>query len=236
MTAEKKQSQAVSRWRRRLAFVLVGVLVALALFWLRGFRRTGGDTDFAEGIAMRRFTVFYLRSPLTTYLHQGAYHFVFAPLGWSSGDAVGFCSAAAGGIFVATLLAISSHWLFLLFNLAQPLMFIFLGHVEHYAWVNALLAVYFLSVKRHLENGRPLWHALVWLLLAASFHMLAVFFVPSFLFLLAERDPATRRWRWRETRREREDLLMLFIAWAVLLSGLQLTLHVEGLDNGLSRL
>jgi len=185
---------------------------------------------------MRRFTVFYLRSPLTTYLHQGAYHFVFAPLGWSSGDAVGFCSAAAGGIFVATLLAISSHWLFLLFNLAQPLMFIFLGHVEHYAWVNALLAVYFLSVKRHLENGRPLWHALVWLLLAASFHMLAVFFVPSFLFLLAERDPATRRWRWRETRREREDLLMLFIAWAVLLSGLQLTLHVEGLDNGLSRL
>jgi hypothetical protein len=115
-------------------------------------------------------------------------------------------------------------------------MFIFLGHVEHYAAVNALLAVYFLSVKRHLDTRGPLWPALVWLLLAASFHMLAIFYLPSFLFLLGERNPATRRWHWSRPRAERENLLIISILWALSLCAAEMSLFVSGLDNGISRL
>jgi len=210
--------------------------VAALLFALRGFRQWGGDSDFAESIAAQKFQTFYLRSPLTVYLHQAAYHFLFEPLGRSTAEAVGFCSAVAGGVFVSTLVALSRHPLFLLFNLAAPFLFIFMGHVEHYAWVNAVLAIYFLAVRRHLERGAPLWAAELWLLAAASFHMLAVFFAPTLLFLLAGRDPLRGRWRWRTPRREREILLAIFVAWALVVSCAQLTLHVGGLDNGLSRL
>jgi len=230
------QPRPLGKVRRIVACVLIIVLASAVFYSLRGFRRRGGDTDFAQTIARRRFSVFYVRSPLTVYLHQAAYHFIFRPLGRSPAEAVGFCSAVGGGIFVAALAAISRNALFLLFNLSAPLMFIFMGHVEHYAWVNALLVVYFLAVKRHLEQGRPLWPALVWLLLAASFHMLAVFYVPSFLFLLAERDPLTRRWRWRPSRNEAEWLLIIFIAWAAAVNAAPLLLYPAGLDNGLSRL
>jgi hypothetical protein len=203
---------------------------------MRGYRRPGGDSVQAEEFALRSPVMFYVRSPLTVFLHQGVYRWIADPLGLSVTDAVGFCSAAAGGVFVATLFAISRHWLFLLFNLATPFMFIFLGHVEHYAWVNALLAVYFLAVKRHLERGIPLWPALVWLLLAAGFHMLAVFYAPSFLCLLVERERATRRWRWRPTRRQGEILLLVFIGWAgLILAGMYL-LPAAGLNNGVERL
>jgi hypothetical protein len=115
-------------------------------------------------------------------------------------------------------------------------LFVFLGHVENYAWVTALLLVYFLLVKRHLENGWPMWPALIALILAASFHMLAVFYTPTFLFLLRERDPETRQWRWRPDRSEGEVLLTILIVWALLLSTAQMSFEVDGLDNGLSRL
>lgn len=223
-------------WLRGLLLALVAVGATIVLFSLRECRQLGGDSDFAVDVIQRRFEIFYLRSPLTIYFNQAVYHFALKPLGWSTADAVGFCSAMGGGIFVATLIAISNNWLFLLFNLCAPLMLIFVGHVEHYAWVNALLAVYFLAVKRHLETNGPLWPALAWLLLAASFHMLAVFYAPSFLFLLAERDPTTRRWHWRQSRGEREKLLIMLILWAISMCVAQSVLFVSGLDNGLSRL
>ena len=231
-------------WRALL--VVVALVATVDFFSLRAWRRVGGDSDFAVEVLERKFYVLYLRSPLTVYCNQAIYHFILKPLGWWSPDrqidrqerakAVGLCSAIAGGIFVATLLAISTNWFFLLFNLSAPFLFIFLGHVEHYGWVNALLVVFFLSVKHHLDKGGPLWPALAWLLLAASFHMLAIFYVPSLLFLLAERDPVTHHWRWRQSRREREILLIMFIAWALCFCVAEMTLFVAGLDNGLSRL
>lgn len=222
--------------RRLCTTILVAAMAALLLFALREGRRPGGDTEFAQSVAARPSAVWYARSPLTVYLHQTVFHFVFRPLGRSPSEAVAVCSAVAGGIFVAALVAISHNVLFLLFTLTAPFMFIFLGHVENYAWVNALLAVYFVAVKRHLEDDRPLWPALVWLLLAASFHMLAVFYAPSFFVLLARRDPVSRQWSWRQSRRERERMLVLFIAWALGIVGAQLLLPVSGLDNGLERL
>jgi len=244
--ATRKESETTKRWVRRLLLAIMAVIATANLFALRECRRVGGDWDFAEQMVAHKFDTFYLRSPLTIYFNQAVYHFVLKPLGWSSPDpeidrqwrakAVGVCSAMGGGIFVATLIAISTNWFFLLFNLSAPLIFIFLGHVEHYAWVNALLAVYFLAVKRHLENNSPLWLALGWFLLAASFHMLAVFYAPSFLFLLAEREPTTGRWHWRQSRKEREILLIIFIVWALALCVAQMVLFVAGLDNGISRL
>jgi hypothetical protein len=229
-------TQASNRWRLWLVLALVAVVATADFFSLRGARRPGGDTGFAVETATLNFNLFYVRSPLTVYLHQAAYHFIFEPMGRSPEEAIGFCSAVAGGIFVATLVSISTNWLFLLFNLSAPLMFIFLGHVEHYAWVNALLAVYFLAVKRNLENGRALWPAMLWLLLAASFHMFAVFYVPTLLYLLVERNEATGRRQWRPSLRDREIVLILLIVWAVWFCGSQMMLRVGGLDNNTERL
>jgi len=233
---ERANSGVPQRWRLRVALLIVAVVATFVLFGLREHRRPGGDTDFAQEIAAEPFDVFYVRSPLTIYLHQAAYHFIFKPLGLTPADAVGFCSSVAGGLFVATLVAISQHWLFLLFNLSAPLMLIFCGHVEHYAWVNALLTVSFLAVKRHLETQRPLWPAVALALLAASSHMLAVFYAPAFLYLTAARHPTRRRWDWRLSLRDREISLILVIVWAVWFCGSQLVFRVGGLDNGLQRL
>jgi hypothetical protein len=221
---------------RVLLLVIVAIVAAVLCFSLRDIRRLGGDSDFAVDIITQPFQVFYLRSPLTVYFNQAVYHFILQPRGWSPEEAVAFCSALGGGLFVAALVSISTNWLFLLFNLTAPFMLIFLGHVEHYAWVNALLAVYFLAVKRHLDTDGPLWPALTSLLLAASSHMLAVFYAPSFLFLLARRDPTTRRWFWVRPRGERENLLIIFIVWALLFFAAETSLFVAGLDNGLNRL
>jgi len=250
ISATKPATPKVARMPKRLLrcflFAVVSVVATIVLFSLRDSRRPGGDSDFAEDIILRNFDIFYLRSPLTIYFNQALYHRILKPRGWSAADpdedrqwrakAVGLSSAMGGGLFVATLVAICPHWLFLLFNLTAPFMFIFLGHVEHYAWVNALLVVYFLAIKRHLENGAPVWVAFGLFLLAASFHMLVLFYAPSFLFVLAERNPATGRWRWRHSRHQREALLVMFIAWAVLMALAEILLFVAGLDNGLSRL
>ncbi|MBM3335760.1 hypothetical protein FJY63_13970 [Candidatus Sumerlaeota bacterium] len=66
--------------------------------------------------------------------------------------------------------------------------------------------------------------------------MLALFFVPSFLYLLIRRDPATGRLCLAHTRHVHEILLVIVIVWSLLLCAAMLTLQVEGLDNNISRL
>ena len=233
---EIEVTHASHRWLRRLVLLILAVVATLEFYSLRDMRRTGGDSDFAAETAALPFGLFYVRSPLTVYLHQATYHFIFEPMGRSPEEAIGFCSAVAGGVFVAALVSISTNWLFLLFNLSAPLLFLFLGHVEHYAWVNALLAVYFLAAKRNLERGGPVWPAMLFLLLAAGFHMLAVFYVPTLLCLLAERNKATHRWQWRVALHDREAALILLIVWAAWFCGSQMLFRVGGLDNGMERL
>ncbi len=222
---------------RPIALLLLLCFVAAADFYaLRCCRRPGGDMDFAESIAEQPFTVFYVRSPLTVYLHQAVYHFVFQPMGWPAREAVAVCSALAGGLFVVALLLLCDRGLFLLFNLAAPFLMIFFGHIEHYAWVNMLLAFFFVAAKRQIETNGPLTPALALLLLAAAFHMLAVFYVPAFLFLVCRRNPQTRRWEWATPQRDRENCLLLLIFWILWYCGSQLSLHVGGLDNNLTRI
>jgi hypothetical protein len=244
--------------RGALAYFAVGIIAFAVLFSLRGYSVPGGDTHFVTEFITRGY-VYNSRSPFITLLQQFVYKNFFGPYGFSSATAISFVSAVGGGIYVATLVAISRHWLFLLFNLASPLTLIFMGHVENYAWVNALLALYFLAAKRTIERGVSLWYAEVCWLLATGFHMLAVFYTPTFLYLLVERKgagtgcqpvplpagagtgcqpvpPPARRWRWRVSKRDGEDLLLTFIAWSIGILTLQMSLTVWGLDNGVQRL
>ncbi len=222
--------------RNRLILLIAIFFVSTSIFWsLRSHRRPGGDSREMQEYVESDQSCFYLRSPLTLYLHRGVYHLV-KPLGGDGATAMALCSSAAGGVYVLSLLAISAHPLFLAFNLLAGTSFLFMGHLENYAWVNALLVLYLALLRRHIERNAPLWPAASVLLLACLFHMLAVFTLPTLALAI---------WQWHRGRLKpalrimQEDfqrVLIVFVVATLFMALGPLVFQAAGLDNNTQRL
>ncbi len=221
--------------KRRAA---IGAVLFLAAWGagmaLSQFRRPGGDSS-EMAMLIQGSTVYYFRSPLTFWLHQGVFN-LLRPLGWGGAEAIALCSSAAGGAYLLGLLAICRHPLFLAFNLISGTTFLFFGHVENYSWVNALLVLYLAFMKRHAEGRSPVWPAALTLFLACLFHMLAVFTLPTL---------AVAVWRWDSTRKrivrriddkDFEMVLLGFVGTAFIVIFGPLGFHAMGLDYYTQRL
>ncbi|MCX7011426.1 MAG: hypothetical protein NTW86_02460 [Candidatus Sumerlaeota bacterium] len=200
------------------------------------FRRPGGDSTEMTAYVESRVSYYYVRSPLTLYLHRAVYHAV-RPLGFDGAQAIALCSAAAGGAYFLALLSISRHPLFLAFNLLAGTTFLFFGHVENYAWVNAMLVVYLALLKRRVDEGAPLWPVALALFLACLFHMLAVFTLPTLLFAALRWNSERRRFEPRVSRDDLEMALLCFVGAAIIVALGPLALApAAGLDNNFQRL
>lgn len=218
-------------WRYLLIFAVAwGIGMALS-----PLRRPGGDSNEMQLYVQSVQSVFYVRSPLTLYLHRGAYHLI-QPFGGTAATAMALCSSAAGGVYLLALLNISRHPLFLLFNLFAGTTFLFFGHLENYSWVNAMLVVYLALLKRHVEGRAPLWPAASALLLACLFHMLAVFTLPTLLPAIWSWNQQRRRFAVSIERRDFERVLMAFVATALIVALGPLLLQPAGLDNNTQRI
>ncbi len=221
-------------------YVVLWVGSSLVFFQLRHHGRPGGDS--AEmGLLLHTYsgvTVYYYRSPLTYAVHQFAYS-ILGPHGWSPSDTIALCSSLAGGFYLCILVSFSLHPLFLLANLLSGVMYVFLGHVETYAWVSMALALYCLVASRYLKGRAALWHVVGVYFLACLFHMVVLFYLPSLLYLVfkLERKGAKRRVALRVSQPELAKALVVFLGFAFVITVVPLLVYITpGLDVNRSRL
>jgi hypothetical protein len=229
------------KWLARMAaYVVLLVGSSLVFFTLRHYGRPGGDS--AEMAFLLRaysgVSVYYYRSPLTYDLHQFAYN-ILAPHGWSPDETIAACSSIAGGFYLCILVTFSLHPLFLLVNLLSGVMYVFLGHVETYAWVSTGLALYCLVVWRYLNGRAALWHVFAVYFLACLFHMLALFYLPSLLYLVFRVERQGGKWKagLRVDQPEFAKALCVFLVFALIITVVPLVVYITpGLDVNRSRL
>lgn len=184
----------------------------------------GADGWFmADLIGSNPFPCYY-RSILTVWIHSLMYRCLF-PLGIDAWNAISISSSLAGAIAIVGLWRLKPNVWFLVINIMSGSFLVFVGHVENYAWVNTFLIWSFLEIQRWLDNGERLWPATVCLMLACLSHMLAIFYVPAFVYVL-----------WKNRRYPPMEILIPVLCLTGLISILSLTVQLLGTDNGLNRL
>lgn len=123
------------------------------------------------------------------YFHSRFWYITNRLLGWSVVTSYQVSSAAAGGIFVLLL------WDFCAVALPQrPLAYfilvitggyvqLFFGDVENYTLTATLIMAYYLCALLYMKGSVPLILPSILLAAAMSFHLLAGFLLPSFIYL-----------------------------------------------------
>lgn len=231
--------------RKHLQQILVAGAVFFAFsglfFALRPYAIPGGDSEEVCLFASSPQFMFYFRSPLVVFLHQLLYK-LLNPAGWSAKETIALGSSIAGGLYVVALTHISSNLSFLLFNLLSPFIFIFVSHVEHYAWVNMCLTWFIYYIYRFLNQRSSLIPATICFVLASAFHNLALFYLPA-LFVVAftvKRQNHRLKIDWHPflTLKQIKVVLLIFTGYFLLMSILPLifSTSVRGLDVGKERL
>jgi len=222
--------------RKAIIYVLIFILSTSFFYIFRQYRRPGADSGEIVSFASSREIMYYYRSPLTVFLHQIFYK-ILSPFGMRVEDVISLLSATAGGFFVLILISFSRSFLFLLFNLSAGVMFIFLGHIEHYAWVNMMLGFYFLQAKKFFEGAPNIIFLTIVLCITCLFHMLAVFYFPTLLFLFLNPQKKDGKLQvFLPAKKDIEKIMIVLVLFFLILTFLPLILPTRGLDNNFSRL
>lgn len=141
--------------RRIVWIILFLVVTPTALFLLRGFGLEGGDSGFLDPYVKLNWQ-YYVRAPLLMAVYQSAWKLV-GGYGWSVSDIIALSSSIAGGVFIAGVIALSKDPRVWLIMLVSKTSFIYLGHVENYAWPYALSVWCFALARRCEESGGKSW-------------------------------------------------------------------------------
>ncbi|MBD3267153.1 hypothetical protein GF373_10830 [bacterium] len=194
------------------------------LYGLRFLTPDGADGWYISELIESDRQQFFYRSLLTVELHRLVY-FLSHPFGFDGWHAVALSSSLAGAIALQALWRTSRGPLFLAINIVAGSFLVFVGHVENYAWVNAFFLLGFLWVRYWLRGEARAWPALMFYALACLSHMLALFYLPAYVYLLYKK----RDWHPLEIL-----VPMLLFAGGVLVA--PLFGQILGTDNGLQRL
>jgi len=222
--------------KKLLIYILIFMLATSFFFFFRQYKRPGADSGEIVSFASSSEIMYYYRSPLTVFLHQAAYK-ILNPFGMSVEDIISLLSSIAGGLFILVLISFSHSFLFLLFNLSAGVMFIFLGHIEHYAWVNMMLAFYFLLSKKFIEGKINIVLLTITLCITCLFHMFAVFYFPTLLYLFLNPQKKDGKLKcFFPVKKDIEKVMIVLIIFLLFLTVVPLFLPTRGLDNNLSRL
>lgn len=168
-------------------------LLALCFYSLREYRLPGGDTELMltkwVGFLSTNRPAFHQREPGEFLAHQLIFH-LLKDTGLELPDIYSVSGALAGAVYVLLIIHFIPHPLFWLVNLFTGSIFLFIGHIECYEWVNVILVFYYFLVYKKLTTPQSkirLFHLWSILLVAAFFHRLAVIYFPTILFFLVKR-------------------------------------------------
>lgn len=207
----------------RFAALRVPLTIALAalLVLLGRWVPFSGDSPHMADLAERGWVT--MHSSLTSVIHMSVYRLA-APFGFDGWQALSLSSALAGAMALQVLFAMRRHPLFLIANVCAGSFLVFVGEVENYAWVNLFLLTACLHLRRYLEDGAPLWPAGAAYCLAAYAHMLALFYLPAFL------------WAMRRRRFSGYEFIVPFFAYLALHTLTILAFERDGIELSLTRL
>jgi Flp pilus assembly protein TadD len=171
---------------RYLVYSAISVLSLIAFWFFRAKTPLLGDGYLRAG-ELKFGQLLSITEPLDFYLHL----FVFRISGWDGYTTYAVLSCLAGGLYVFLVLLLCELWgkdktgkLFIFFfMISLGSIQLFFGYVESYSLMFVAMMAYLVFSLRYLkgENGF-LWPG-IFLLLSASFHLSALFVLPSLLYL-----------------------------------------------------
>ncbi|MGI6456953.1 MAG: hypothetical protein ACOX5R_15220 [bacterium] len=211
-------------FRISLTLILAWFLLVLKEVLPESIIPLGADGWFMSEIIRVDPSPFYYRSILTLWIHKVIY-LIGKPYGLDGWYAIAVSSSLAGGIALQALWAIRSHPLFLAINILSGSFFIFVGHVENYGWVNAFQLLTYWRLKLWIEEDRPLYPAVIFLMLACFSHMMILFYIPAYVYLF-----------WKKRDYHPYEILLPVVCFSLINTGLLLSVRFGGTDNGLERL
>jgi hypothetical protein len=163
--------------KRILQLTFFLCVVPAVLFSLRGWSLPGGDSDWMANLVTRPL-YFFLRAPLVVAFHKVLW-LLLRGWGWLPADCIALSSSLAGGVLVAGLFRLSRDprvWGVVLFS---KFAFVFLGHVENYAWPYALSLWCVVLTKEVVEDGAPTWPLWAVWVVAVFCHPMALMLLPG---------------------------------------------------------
>jgi len=206
-------------------------LLTLAIFglrsglpgWLNEYFVGADGWYMAQLVEENPFPLYY-RSLLTILIHKAVY-LVAHPLGLDGWQAISLSSSLAGAAAILALWRIRPDGWFLAINVLSGSFLVLLGHVENYAWVNAFLILSFARAQAWLERDAPLWPAMAYFMLAGLSHMLGLFYIPAYAYLL-----------YRNRKYHPLEILIPVLAFTGVMISLALVFPMLGTDTGWERL
>ncbi len=211
--------------------LILTLLLTTTLFFIRWITPEwinrhfwGADGWFMASLVEQDPFPLYYRSLLTLWIHK-SFFLLFHPLGISGWNAIALSSSLGGAIAIQALWRMNPDWIFLSLNVFCGSFLVFVGHAENYAWVNTFLLLSWLSAWRWIKGSSPAWPTFTFFVLACLSHMLALFYIPAYVYLL-----------WRYRRFDPKEIVLPLVVVSLLMAVLSACFQMLGTDVGFERL
>jgi hypothetical protein len=190
-----KIKQPLDRLNQNLLFLLLSLL-SLPLFWIfRNRLHLWGDGYFR--IKDLPYGNLHLQEWLDGFIHLAIYWFMTKfTLSWTAELTYTVVSILCGGAFVFVALKLSAFLgkdgfqkvliFFFLFTLGSVQLFF--GYVESYSILQVMLLVYLWFSVRCFAGKSSIYPVLVTLVISIGLHVTSLIYIPSFLYLLIDRE------------------------------------------------
>jgi Tfp pilus assembly protein PilF len=171
---------------RYLLYSAISLLSLIPFWFFRAKTPLLGD-GYLRGGELKFGQLLSITEPLDFYLHL----FVFRVLGWDGYTTYTVLSCLAGVVYVFLVLLLCDIWgrngrekafaFFFLISLGS--IQLFFGYIESYSLMFAAMMAYIVFSLRYLKGESGFLWPCIFLLLSASFHLSALFVLPSLIYL-----------------------------------------------------
>jgi Tfp pilus assembly protein PilF len=204
---------------RYLLYSAVSLLSLVPLWLLRSRTPLLGDGYLRAG-EVRTEVLFSVSEPLDALVHLAVSKF----FGLDPYTAYGVLSCLAGGLFVFLLFLLCDLWgrdgreksLIFLVVISMGANQLFFGYIESYTLMYAAMAGYLLFAMRYLKGEGKFWLPCAFMVLAASFHLSAIFIFPTLFYLAFARVPRGGRQNTRNSPITNAGILACTTAFMIL--------------------
>jgi tetratricopeptide (TPR) repeat protein len=204
---------------RHLLYSAAG-LFSLVPFWLLRSRTPLLGDGYLRAGEVRTQVLSSVSEPLDALSHLA----VSKLFGLDSYTAYGVLSCLAGGLFVFLLLLLCDRWgrdgrekLFVfLVVISMGANQLFFGYIESYTLMYTAMVAYLIFAVRYLKGEGGFWQPCAFMVLAAGFHLSAIFIFPSLFYLAFATVPRGSRLKIRNSRITNAGILACVTAFMML--------------------
>ena len=195
-------AERFKKMNKYLIYSAISVLSLIPLWLLRAKTPLLGDGYLRAGeIGLGR--LYSITEPFDFYLHL----LVSKLFGLDGYTTYGVLSCIAGALLIFLILLLCDLWgkdgkgkLFIFLILASMgSTQLFFGYIESYSFMYVALITYIFFGTRYLQQKSGFWLPCIFLLLAASFHLSALFVLPSLFYLAVATLPQPARLKVRRS-------------------------------------